>query len=148
MLLLPAVNYDPAAFENAGSMCPGRKEALATFNMGPHRCIGANLARLELKVFFEEWLKRISQFWLIRAHPPKFFGGLNLWRCGRCIWCGAESMTRIVYIQHDGREDVVEVPVGYTVMQGAVRKTSPASSPNAAARLLAGRAGCSWRPSG
>ena len=78
MLLLPAVNYDPAAFENAESMCPGRKEALATFNMGPHRCIGANLARLELKVFFEEWLKRIPDFRLDPAHPPKFFGGLNL----------------------------------------------------------------------
>ena len=34
-------------------------------------------------------------------------------------------MTRIVYIQHDGREDVVEVPVGYTVMQGAVRNDVP-----------------------
>ncbi|WP_284259269.1 cytochrome P450 [Acidocella aquatica] len=78
MLMVPAVNYDPVAFENAESMCPGRKEALATFNMGPHRCIGANLARLEMRVFFEEWLKRIPEFRLDQARPPKFFGGLNL----------------------------------------------------------------------
>jgi 2Fe-2S ferredoxin len=34
-------------------------------------------------------------------------------------------MTRIVYIQHNGREDSVDVPVGYTVMQGAVRNDVP-----------------------
>jgi cytochrome P450 len=78
LLLLPAVNYDPKAYENPASLCPGRQEPIVTFNMGPHRCIGANLARLELKVFFEEWLKRIPPFRLDPENPPRFFGGLNL----------------------------------------------------------------------
>ena len=33
-----------------------------TFGVGPHRCVGSNMARIELKVSFEEWLKRIPNF--------------------------------------------------------------------------------------
>jgi cytochrome P450 len=78
MLLLPAINYDPAAYSDAGSFCPMRKESHVSFNMGPHRCMGANLARLELRVFFEQWLARVPRFRLDPAKPPRFFGGLNL----------------------------------------------------------------------
>jgi cytochrome P450 len=78
MMLLPAINFDPAAYTDAGSFCPMRKEAHVSFNMGPHRCLGANLARLELRVFFEQWLARVPRFRLDPAKPPRFFGGLNL----------------------------------------------------------------------
>ena len=78
LLLIPAINFDPEAFASPHEVCPGRKEAHATFNMGPHYCIGANLARLELKVFFEEWLRRIPPFRLDPEKPPRFIGGLNL----------------------------------------------------------------------
>jgi cytochrome P450 len=78
LLLVPAINFDPDAFANPNELCPGRKEAHATFNMGPHHCIGANLARLEIRVFLEEWLRRIPAFRLDPQRPPKFIGGLNL----------------------------------------------------------------------
>lgn len=32
------------------------------FGRGPHRCPGANLARAEIRIFMEEWLKRIPEF--------------------------------------------------------------------------------------
>lgn len=41
---------------------PFQPERHASFGLGPHRCIGATLARMELAVFLEEWLARISQF--------------------------------------------------------------------------------------
>ncbi len=34
----------------------------ATFGAGPHFCIGSMLARAEIRVFLEEWLRRIPEF--------------------------------------------------------------------------------------
>ena len=34
----------------------------ATFGLGIHRCIGSNLARMEIQVAVEEWLKRFPEF--------------------------------------------------------------------------------------
>jgi cytochrome P450 len=78
LLLLPAANYDDAAFPDPEQFILGRKEQHQTFNTGPHRCVGLHLARLEMKVFYEEWLKRVPPFRLDPQAPPRFMGGFNL----------------------------------------------------------------------
>lgn len=40
------------------------------FGKGPHQCIGAFLARTELRVFFAEWLKRVPRFSLAPGQVP------------------------------------------------------------------------------
>jgi cytochrome P450 len=40
------------------------------FGKGPHQCIGAFLARTELKVFFAEWLKRVPRFKIAPGELP------------------------------------------------------------------------------
>jgi cytochrome P450 len=65
MLLLsfPAANRDPAVFADADKIVIDRKHnPHAAFGLGIHRCVGSNLARMEMMVAIEEWLKRIPDF--------------------------------------------------------------------------------------
>lgn len=65
MLSFPAANRDPAMFRDADKVIIDRKENRhAAFGLGIHRCIGSNLARMELTVAVEEFLKRIPEFHL------------------------------------------------------------------------------------
>ncbi len=78
MLLVPAINYDPEAFEDPGSFRLDRPKRHVAFNVGVHRCIGANLATLELRIFLEEWLRHIPGFHLDPEDLPSFGGGFGL----------------------------------------------------------------------
>jgi cytochrome P450 len=65
LLSFPAANRDPAVFPDADKVIIDRKENRhAAFGLGIHRCVGSNLARMELTVAIEEWLKRIPKFGL------------------------------------------------------------------------------------
>ena len=63
LLSFPAANRDPAMFPDADKVMIDRKENRhAAFGLGIHRCVGSNLARMEMQVAIEEWLKRIPEF--------------------------------------------------------------------------------------
>jgi cytochrome P450 len=47
-----------------------------TFSIGPHLCLGHNLARAEIGIFTEEWLKRIGQFQVPAGFKPTFRPGM------------------------------------------------------------------------
>ena len=63
LLSFPAANRDPAVFPDADKVVIDRKENRhAAFGLGIHRCVGSNLARMEMTVAIGEWLKRIPDF--------------------------------------------------------------------------------------
>ncbi|HEX6002078.1 MAG TPA: cytochrome P450 [Hyphomicrobiaceae bacterium] len=63
LLSFPAANRDPAMFADADKVVIDRKENRhAAFGLGIHRCIGSNLARMELTVALEELLQRVPEF--------------------------------------------------------------------------------------
>ena len=63
LLPYPAANRDPEKFVRPNEVVLDRQENRhATFGLGIHRCIGSNLARMELKVAIETWLQRIPEF--------------------------------------------------------------------------------------
>jgi cytochrome P450 len=56
-----SANRDPGVFENADRFDIGRKpNPHLGFGQGVHYCLGANLARLELRVLYEELLSRFA----------------------------------------------------------------------------------------
>ena len=83
LLMYPSANRDPAVFDD-----PERYDVLrknnhhVAFGFGTHFCLGASLARLEIKVMFEELLRRIPDFRLQpyadpQIQPAAFARGLK-----------------------------------------------------------------------
>jgi cytochrome P450 len=63
LLSFPAANRDPAQFDRAGEVVIDREvNRHAAFGLGIHRCVGSHLARMELRVALDVWLKRIPEF--------------------------------------------------------------------------------------
>ncbi len=75
-LSFPAANRDPNAFDNAGEVLIDREiNRHSAFGLGIHRCLGSNLARMEMTVALEEWLKRYTKFELNTSEPTTFSQG-------------------------------------------------------------------------
>ncbi len=63
LLPFPAANRDPEQFSCPAHVDFDRTENRhAAFGLGIHRCLGSNLARLELRVAVEEFVKRFPRF--------------------------------------------------------------------------------------
>jgi cytochrome P450 len=63
LLPFPAANRDPEKFPDPDDVVIDRAENRhAAFGLGIHRCVGSNLARMELRVAIEEWLARFPDF--------------------------------------------------------------------------------------
>ena len=61
--ILPAANYDPDVFANPREVNFHRpRKPILAFAGGVHSCMGAHLARMEVKVSIQEWLRRIPDF--------------------------------------------------------------------------------------
>jgi cytochrome P450 len=70
LLSFPAANRDPEMFRDADRVIIDRKENRhAAFGLGIHRCIGSNLARMEIRVALAEWLGRFAEFHLDPQAP-------------------------------------------------------------------------------
>lgn len=79
IMFLPGAGLDPARYDDPDdfSLERGNLSHLA-FNSGPHRCLGANLARVELQIVYEELLAGLPQFELAPSRSPQFACGQNL----------------------------------------------------------------------
>jgi cytochrome P450 len=63
LLPFPAANRDPEAFEDADRFVIDRqRNRHVAFGVGIHRCLGSNLARMELTIALEEWMQRVPDF--------------------------------------------------------------------------------------
>lgn len=64
---------DPAVYPDGATFDLDRENKThLVFGVGPHRCAGAHLARLEFRVFLEEWFRRMPNVRLDPARPVNY----------------------------------------------------------------------------
>jgi cytochrome P450 len=76
LLYLPGADLDGREFEHPEryDLERGNNVHIA-FGVGPHRCLGSHLARIELQILYEELLARLPEFRIDPENPPRFHGG-------------------------------------------------------------------------
>lgn len=73
LLMYSSANRDPAQFDDPDRYDVGRqKNQHVAFGFGTHFCLGASVARMELRIFFEELLKRIPEMRLAPGKTVRF----------------------------------------------------------------------------
>lgn len=76
LLPFPAANRDPEMFEDADKFIIDRQSNRhAAFGLGIHRCLGSNLARMELSVALDVWIDRIHEFELVDPESVRWSPG-------------------------------------------------------------------------
>jgi cytochrome P450 len=76
VLFLPAADLDPREFKDPERFDTNREKAgHIAFGVGPHRCLGSHLARVELQVLYQQMLERLPRFRLDETRPVKFHAG-------------------------------------------------------------------------
>jgi cytochrome P450 len=83
----PAGNFDSTQFRNPRVCDPARKaNRHFTFVGGIHLCLGAPLARRELRILLEEWFKRVPAFRMKPGADTTVFPGLLSIRNLPLVW--------------------------------------------------------------
>jgi cytochrome P450 family 142 subfamily A polypeptide 1 len=76
LLMYGAANTDEREFANPGRFDVTRRpNHHLAFGFGPHFCLGAHLARLELRILFEELLSKLPGLRLLDDRQPEFAPG-------------------------------------------------------------------------
>jgi cytochrome P450 len=74
--VLPAANYDPDVFPNPREVnFDRRRKPILAFSGGAHSCMGAHLARLEIKIAIQEFLRRIPDFKAAEGYKAEYWPG-------------------------------------------------------------------------
>ena len=89
-----AGNFDPARFAYPQKFDPTRKvNRHFTFVAGVHVCLGAPLARMELRILLEEWFKRIPEFRVKPGADTTVFPGLLSIRHLPLVWDASRAVS-------------------------------------------------------
>jgi cytochrome P450 len=80
LLLFGSANRDAAVFDQPDDFHLDRRDGRhLAFGIGPHRCIGSHLARLEIRIAVEEFLRRVPSFRLAPGPDPGWYQAGPLW---------------------------------------------------------------------
>ena len=73
-----SANRDSREFPRPDEFDLGReRNRHLSFGVGPHRCLGSNLARMNMRIVLEEVLRRMDDIRLADGADIRYHGGLN-----------------------------------------------------------------------
>ncbi|WP_343292299.1 cytochrome P450/oxidoreductase [Vandammella animalimorsus] len=74
LLLQASANFDPRHFENPGEVDLYREAAVEhlSFGYGAHQCMGKNIGRMQMRVFLEEFVRRLPHMRLVPGQTPGY----------------------------------------------------------------------------
>jgi len=76
VLAFPSANRDPEFFDRPDEVLIDREENRhSAFGLGAHRCLGSNLARLEMQIALEMWMERFPDFELVDPDAVTYSAG-------------------------------------------------------------------------
>jgi cytochrome P450 len=76
LLFLPGADLDATEFPKPERFDLERENNVhIAFGVGPHRCLGSHLARIELQILYEELLARLPSFHLTPGKTVRYHGG-------------------------------------------------------------------------
>jgi cytochrome P450 len=80
LLLFGSANRDAKVFDEPDEFHLDRRDGRhLAFGIGPHRCIGSHLARLEVRIAVEEFIRRVPSFRLAAGPDPGWYQAGPLW---------------------------------------------------------------------
>lgn len=87
LLVQASANFDPRHFENPDEVDVYREGAVEhlTFGYGAHQCMGKNIGRMQMRVFLEEFVRRLPHLHLVPGQAidylsnTSFRGPSELW---------------------------------------------------------------------
>ncbi len=71
MVTIAVASRDPAEHADPDTIDFRRQERNLAFGVGPHRCLGSHLARMEMRVALAEWHRRIPEYELAPGATPQ-----------------------------------------------------------------------------
>jgi cytochrome P450 len=78
MIMIGSANTDEAEFPDADEVRFDREvNRHLAFGGGIHRCLGSNLARMELRVALREWHKRIPEYEIKDGQTLEYTSGIR-----------------------------------------------------------------------
>lgn len=79
LLVQASANFDPRHFENAEQIDLYRDNAVEhlTFGYGAHQCMGKNMGRMEVRVFLEEFTRRLPHIRLVEGQKLRYLSNTS-----------------------------------------------------------------------
>jgi cytochrome P450/ferredoxin-NADP reductase len=79
LIVQASANVDPRHFENPDEVDVYRESAVEhlTFGYGAHQCMGKNIGRMQMRVFLEEFARRLPHMELVRDQQPSYLSNTS-----------------------------------------------------------------------